>query len=392
MNDNVIVLTKLNEHILFMYKEKGKTVEFQIFSPDETDAVGSIYVCEIKDIVRSIDASFINYGDGKTGFLKTTKYKRGTLIPLMFKRAGTKDKSPLFTDELSLAGLYTVITNKDRNFSISKRLAAEEKKVLREQYSSFFRDLEYGITLRTNSAAAGLKEVVGEADELAGILDDIIANGNKRTVGTLLYKPEHEWAKYCYKTDILSLDKIITDVPEIHDVLKEDLIGRLRVINPDIKCELYEDPLLPLDKFYSINTGIEEALNRKVWLRSGGFLYIETTEALTSIDVNSGKNPSAKDKEEAVFECNLEATDEICRQIRLRGLGGIIMIDYINMNKQDHIRNVVNRLKQGILRDPVKTEYHDMTALSLVELTRMKIREPLSIQYEHAREHKCDPA
>ncbi len=392
MNDNVIVLTKLNEHILFMYKEKGKTVEYQIFSPDETDAVGSIYVCEIKDIVRSIDASFINYGDGKTGFLKTTKYKRGTLIPLMFKRAGTKDKSPLFTDELSLAGLYTVITNKDRNFSISKRLAAEEKKALREQYSSFFCDLEYGITLRTNSAAAGLKEVVGEADELAGILDDIIANGNKRTVGTLLYKPEHEWAKYCYKTDILSLDKIITDVPEIHDVLKEDLIGRLRVINPDIKCELYEDPLLPLDKLYSINTGIEEALNRKVWLRSGGFLYIETTEALTSIDVNSGKNPSAKDKEEAVFECNLEATDEICRQIRLRGLGGIIMIDYINMNKQDHIRNVVNRLKQGILRDPVKTEYHDMTALSLVELTRMKIREPLSIQYEHAREHKCDPA
>lgn len=388
MNDNVIVLTKLNGYILFKYIEKGKTVEYQIFTPDDIDAIGSIYVCEIKDIVRNIDASFINYGDGRTGFLKTTKYKCGTLLPLMLKRKGTGDKAPLFTDELALAGIYTVVTNKDKNFGISKRLTPEEKSSLKEQYSSFFSDLEYGITLRTNSVAAGLKEVISEADELAGLLDDIISNGNKRTVGTLLYGTDNEWAKYCYKTDILSLDKIITDVPEIHDILKNNIIERLRTINPDIKCELYEDELLPLDKLYSINTGIREALNKKVWLRSGGFLYIETTEALTAIDVNSGKNTSEKNKEDAIYECNLEATDEICRQIRLRGLGGIIIIDYINMNKQDHIRNVVNRLKQCILRDPVKTEYHDMTALSLVELTRMKIREPLRVQFEHATDQK----
>lgn len=384
MNDNVIVLTRLNGKILFSYTEAGRTLEFQLFSNDDTDIIGSIYVCEIKDIVKSIDASFINYGNNKTGFLKTTKYKRGTMLPLKLLRSGTGDKAPLFGDEISLAGIYTVVSNKDRNFSISRKIDPEKRKAMREEYSSFFCDLEYGITLRTNCAHAALKDVLMEADALAGRLDDIIDDGSKRTVGTVLYKPENEWTDHCCKTDVISLNKIITDDREIYDILMTNVINKIRVINPSVLCELYEDKLLPLKKLYSIENELNEALNRRVWLRSGGFLYIETTEALTSIDVNTGKNDSGKNKEDAVYECNMEATDEICRQLRLRGLGGIIIIDYINMSDPVHIRNVVNRLKQGISKDPVKTEYHDITALSLVEVTRRKIREPLKIQLKKA--------
>ena len=390
MNDNVIVLTRYNDHILFMLRERGRAVEYQLFSQDDTDVIGSIYVCEIRDIVKNIDASFINYGDGRTGFLKTTKYKRGTLVPLQLKRAGTKDKAPLFGDELSLSGLFTVLSNKDRSFGISKKLSSEEKQALKEEYSSFFSDLEYGVTLRTNSIHAGLKEVLGEADELAGKLDEIIENGCSRTVGTVLYKPENEWSKYCCRTDISALSKIITDDIDIYNILNTSVMDGLHKINPDIICQLYDDKLLPLKKLYSISTGIDEALDKRVWLRSGGFLYIETTEALTSIDVNTGRNNSVKDKENAVYECNLEATDEICRQLRLRGLGGIIIIDYINMSKPEHIIDIINKLKQGISKDPVRTEYHDMTALSLVELTRMKIREPLEVQIRNALRYRED--
>ena len=384
MNDNVIVLTGYKDHILFMYKEDGKTVEYQLFAKEEKEIIGSIYVCEIRDVVKNIDASFVNYGDGRRGFLKTTKYKCGTMLPLQLVRPGEKEKYPLFTDELSLAGIYTVVTNKDKAFGISKKLSADKRNELKDTYSSFFADLEYGITLRTNSAGAGLKEVITEADELAGILDDIITDSGSRTVGTVLYRPSYEWLAHCYKTDIPSLDKVVTDDNEIYDILMAEAGNKLLEINPETEIEFYDDKLLPLDKLYSIKTGLNETLNKRVWLKSGGFLYIETTEALTAIDVNTGKNTSAKDKETTVYECNLEATDEICRQIRLRGLGGIIIIDYINMKDTEHIRNVVNRLKQGISRDPVRTVYHDMTALSLVELTRTKIREPLFVQLKNA--------
>ena len=192
------------------------------------------------------------------------------------------------------------------------------------------------------------------------------------------------WTRYCYRTDISSLSKIITDDIDIYNIVKTYVIDKIHNINPKVELTLYNDELLPLDRLYSIKTGLLEALSKKVWLKSGGFLYIETTEALTSIDVNTGKSISNQNRGEACYECNLEATDEICRQIRLRGLGGIIIIDYINMSDAGHIGNVINRLKELTGRDPVRTEYHDITALSLVELTRTKIREPLKEQLKKA--------
>jgi ribonuclease G len=130
---------------------------------------------------------------------------------------------------------------------------------------------------------------------------------------------------------------------------------------------------------------MEDACAKKVWLRSGGFLYIERTEALHVIDVNTGSMNVNKDKEEAILKCNLEATEEICRQIRLRNLSGIILIDYINMQDAAGIKEVTDRLKSLIAFDSVKTTFHDVTALNLVELTRQRVREPLEDQIEVSR-------
>ena len=115
----------------------------------------------------------------------------------------------------------------------------------------------------------------------------------------------------------------------------------------------------------------------KVWLKSGGFLYIEQTRALCSIDVNTGKNTKNSDKETTFYECNMEATEEIARQIRLRNISGIIVIDYINMTEERHLNQVVGYLKKLICMDTVKTKVHDVTGLSLVELTRQKELKPL---------------
>ncbi len=377
MNEKTIVLTKYSGALLYMCMDEKRPLEYRFFD-DEEDAVGNIYVCMIKDIVKNIGASFVSYGDNKTGFIKTTSYKRGSLVPLQLKKKGDDDKAPLFIDELSLTGMYTVIRNSDRNFAISQKITGDTRKELKEAYGSFFADLEYGITLRTNSAYAGKGEVLKEADELAGILDEIISVADKRTCGTVLYKGDSEWQRHCLKADAAGLERIITDDIEIYETLNKGIVSKFCSMNPDIKIELYKDKLLPLNKLYSIGTGLEEAINDKVWLKSGGFLYIEQTKALCSIDVNTGKNIKKTDKETTFFECNMEATEEIARQIRLRNLSGIIVIDYINMTEERHLNQVTGYLKKLICADPVKTKVHDVTELGLVELTRQKELEPLN--------------
>jgi ribonuclease G len=213
-----------------------------------------------------------------------------------------------------------------------------------------------------------------------------VTTADKRTCGTVLYKGDSEWMRHCLKADAASLERIITDDTEIFQALNEGIVSKFCKINPNIKIELYKDKLLPLIKLYSIESGLLEACSEKVWLKSGGFLYIEDTRALTSIDVNTGKMSKKTDKETTFFECNMEATEEIARQIRLRNLGGIIVIDYINMEDERHLNQVTGYLKKLICADPVKTKFHDVTALSLVELTRQKELEPLKDMLDKIRD------
>ena len=386
MNEKTIVLTRYKGSILCAFMDEKRPLEFRLFNEGD-DSVGSIYVCMIKDIIKSIGASFVTYGDNKTGFLKSTAYKRGSLVPLQLKKKGDEDKAPQFTDELSLTGMYTILRNSDKNFAISQKITGDNRKEIKETYESFFGDPEYGITLRTNSLLASKGEVLKEADSLAGIMDDILNAADKRTCGTVLYKGDTEWEKHCIKADAASLEHIITDDIDIYDKVKNGIVGKFCTINSLVKIELYEDKMLPLKKLYSIESGLEEAVKEKVWLKSGGFLYIEQTKALASIDVNTGKNISKTDKETTFFETNMEATEEIARQIRLRNLCGIILIDYINMTQERHLNQVTGHLKKLICQDPVKTKVHDVTELGLVELTRQKELEPLKDQLERAGEN-----
>lgn len=367
-----------------MSTDGKRPLEYQLFH-DGDDTIGDIFLCEIKEKQQGIDACFVNYGKGRTGFLNTTKYNTGDLVPLQLKKAGTRDKNPVFSDELTLSGMYVILTNANNRLAMSKKIPQDKRNELKRRYGSFMSDLEYGITLRTNCQNASLGEVLSEADRLAGVMDEILDNAGQRTCGSVLYKTDNEWVKYCFNADASALDKIITDDQDIYDILNTRVIKFVHQINPRVKTEFYSDKLLPLDKLYSVNTGMEDACAKKVWLRSGGFLYIERTEALHVIDVNTGSMNVNKDKEEAILKCNLEATEEICRQIRLRNLSGIILIDYINMQDAAGIKEVTDRLKSLIAFDSVKTTFHDVTALNLVELTRQRVREPLEDQIEVSR-------
>ena len=170
--------------------------------------------------------------------------------------------------------------------------------------------------------------------------------------------------------NLSSDDEIVTDIPEIYDMLQESI--------PGINIRLYDDKLLPLYKAYSIESRIEDALKPCVWLKSGGYLIIEPTEALTVIDVNTGKfDGNEKEREETFMKINSEAAMEIARQLKLRNISGIILIDFINMYNDDNVKKLTKTLADALKNDKDNTKFVDMTKLGLAEVTRQKIKKPL---------------
>lgn len=173
-----------------------------------------------------------------------------------------------------------------------------------------------------------------------------------------------------------TLEEIVTDLPAILAELGEYL-GEYQKEDAE-KLRLYEDRLLSLHKLYSLERALDNAAKEKVWLPSGGFLMIQQTEAFVAVDVNTGKYTGKKKQQETYRKINLEAAREIAAQLRLRNLSGIILIDFINLERKEHQEELLNVLKKYLRRDPVHTVLVDMTKLNIVEVTRKKVRKSLA--------------
>ena len=168
----------------------------------------------------------------------------------------------------------------------------------------------------------------------------------------------------------------MTDLPEVYRILQEEL-PKMRLFVP---IRLYEDALLPLYKLYAVESRLQELLDRKVWLKSGGYLVIEPTEALISIDVNTGKCDRGHNKEETTFKINREAAEMIALQLRARNLSGMILVDFINMKDKERERQLIEYMRSLLQKDSIPADVVDMTGLGLMEITRKKVRPSLAEQ------------
>ncbi|MBR6452523.1 MAG: ribonuclease E/G [Lachnospiraceae bacterium] len=371
-----VVLTHYNEKLLMTLFEDEHPVEISLFH-DNPYPVGAIFNGRVQKIQDNISASFLDLAPHLTGFLPKTCYKCGDLVPVQIVREGTKTKDPELTDSLSISGRYSVVYAKEGELHVSSKLGREEKKKLIAQIKPLLKDNKHAIVLRTNAAHVDpdvvMEEIVWHFEQLAWIQ----RFAPSRPMG-MLYSPQKEWVRALMGLYTKRLDEIVTDDPTIYSML-EDMFDQ----NSDsVHLRFYEDADFSLLKLYSLEKHLKEALQKRVWLKCGGFLVIEQTEALVSIDVNSGKIKGTLNKEETVFQVNLEAAEEIARQVRLRNLSGIIMIDFINMQEPQHKKQLLDALEERLRSDPVKTQVHGMTTLGLVEMTRMKGRKTL---YEQAR-------
>ena len=299
-------------------------------------------------------------------------------------------KEPIKT---KLAGAYTVIspitqtqdnTDSDpgRNIKISAKLGTKYKHLFKNTLPLQEIARHFNVTIRTNAGiVTDISVVTSEAQKLASHLEHILQTGDKRTCFSCLYQNESSclsFVKNCYLSEY---DEIITDEKEIYELLAADA-------KTDSLVRFYEDEKLPLYKLYSIETRIRELTDKKVWLKSGAYLIIEQTEALVSIDVNTGKYESRKEQEATYLKINLEAAEAIAEALRARNLSGMILIDFINMKRKEHTGQLMEYMKTLLKKDPVPAYVVDITGLGLMELTRQKRNKSFAEQMKKPQKGK----
>ena len=370
-------------------QEDGKIVELRPQKRGESSMLGNIYVGQVENVSANIGAAFVLLTPGERAYLplKNTEgricvsptrsdrpIKPGDQILVQVCRDAMKGKLAALSTGLDFTGKYLVLTTKQRGISVSSKLSSKERERLRLCAEEFCKeDAGYGLILRTNAAQASMEELKRELSFLQEKNERACLHGASRTVFSCVHRSEPEYLAVVRDIRADSLEEIVTDLPDVRERLSEYLEGS----SDASKLRFYEDKLLPLAKLYSLESAFDTALREKIWLNSGGFLVIQQTEAFVSIDVNSGKYTGKKKMEETYRKINLEAAAEIARQLRLRNLSGIILIDFINMENPDHQDELFHVLKKLVKKDPVLCNVVDITPLNILEMTRKKVRRPL---------------
>lgn len=379
------------ELIVSAYYEDGKAVELSCFCPEETELLGSIYIGKVKNIVKNIEAAFIEIEGGilcyyslreqeeplyikeKTG----SRLSPGDELLVQVNREAVKTKAPAVTCNLNFPGKYLVLTTGEKKLGLSSKLSKEEKERLRVIAEPFLTG-EFGVIVRTNAAQAPEELLREEFERLSSICRKVLTAGKHQSCFSRVYREPPAYAAGIRSLKKESLSRIITDDLEIYETLSEYLL----TYQPEDRGKLrfYTEESPDLNRLYKVASSLKAALQERVWLKSGAYLIIQPTEALTVIDVNTGKYDGCGKSRETFLRINLEAARETARQLRLRNLSGIIVVDFIDMEEEADKKALMELLEQELLKDPVKTVLVDMTPLGLVEITRKKVRKTLKEQ------------
>lgn len=388
--NNKLIITKQDNQIISAIYEGNDMVQVNIDHRESISILGNIYIGKVKNIVKNINAAFIEIGDGKMCYLsleenlypiyirpkQNDKLVVGDELLVQISKEDIKTKAPVVTTNINFTGKYVVLIHGRSMIGISSKIEDEDERKRLKKLVRGFKEDSYGFIVRTNAVHMNEERIHEEIMFLKKQYEELKQYGIHKSLFSLLYQTPAGYICDIRDGYADRIDEIVTDDFEIHKNIKEYLENYQK---EDLeKLHLYEDDMISLKNLYSINTKLEKGLNEKVWLKSGATLIIQPTEALTVIDVNTGKAISGKKNvEDTFFKVNMEAAQEIAKQIRLRNLSGIIIIDFIDMSKQEYKVKLMKVLEELFRKDPVKTTLVDMTALNLVEVTRKKVRKPL---------------
>lgn len=412
MNNYIITHENLNSHgkeqefiVSALYNEKKKMVEVTLDPAEEESLLGNIYIGRVENVVQNLNAAFIKIGPDQICYYSLEDYRNplftkklspkkklvaGEEIVVQVVREALKSKEPAVTTNLSFAGKYAVLTTENTRIGISSKLQKENRERLKKLISQVEHP-DFGLILRTNAQDASDEEILSEIKTLAEEWKELKETAKYKTCYSCLKKEMNPCLKELKNLPVGTVKEIITDDRNIYEELcayygieKDALMTKGSVSVPvdelnagELTLKYYRDPMLTLSSLYGIKASLEGALKERVWLKSGAYLIIQPTEALTVIDVNSGKNIVRKDMQENFLKINLEAAKEIAYQLRLRNISGIIIIDFISLKSKEAEELLLKEFRAALKQDPVKTDIIDMTKLGLVEVTRKKVKRPL---------------
>jgi len=387
-----LLIEKRDNRIRTYFIEDGDIVEIHSASasPSEADRhrLGDIYIGKVSNIVPNIGAAFIEIEKGVNCYYDMKDVKSaifthksgnkqlciGDELVVQISREAIKTKAPTVTGNLSFTGRYAVLTHGNTRIGVSSKIP----KSLREEYKRELAGLQnddFGLIVRTNAKDAPFEDVLEEINALKDEYYSLVRTAETRVCFSCLKSAPPSYIADLKNVYMDGMEAIIIGdhdlYTRIHMFFQAELPEKLDLL------ELYDNPSFPLDKLYSTQTALDKALMERAWLKTGGYLIIQPTEALTVIDVNSGKNTSKLDSEDGAMKVNLEAAREAARQIRLRNLSGIILVDFINLNRDENTHRLLHEFRYYLSKDPIQTTLVDMTTLGLVEVTRKKVRRPL---------------
>ena len=367
-------------------------------SQDDVNQIdGNLYRGRVKNVLPGMEAAFVDIGTPKNAVLYwgdvqfdrddaverdpgATRIEHllrpGQSIVCQVTKNPIGLKGARLTEEVSLPGRFVVLVPNSTASGISKRLDDGERKRLRKILEDI-RPEGHGVIIRTAAEGVSEDELRRDVDQLLAKWAEIEEKAKRLPAPALLYSEPHLALRVIREEFTEEFRGIVIDDRELYELVRAYVAD----IDPSLadRVELFDTDVEPLPLFerHHVHEQLHKALDRKVWLPSGGSLIIERTEALTVIDVNTGKNVGSSSLEETVFRNNLEAAEEIARQLRLRDIGGIIVIDFIDMEVKSNRQEVTAALRGALARDKTPTQAFDISELGLVEMTRKRIGEGL---------------
>ncbi len=388
MTELFIQKNGINKQIALI--ENEKLVEYYEEDENTNRREGNIYIGIVRDVIKGMQSAFVDIGTEKNSFIHLKdilpkidetkeKYddnikvsdiiKQNQKILVQVKKDSNEKKGARVSTHINLPSKYLVLMPNTDIITVSQKIEDEEEqkrlvKLVRDNLSA-----GNGAIIRT-SAKGKEKEIIDDIKNIENKWNEITQTSinPKLNKAKLLYKSENIIEKILLDLSTKGIDRIVVNNKQEHEEIAK--IIKNNTEHQNVKIEINNRDILEI---YDLNKQIEKSQNRKVWLKCGGFITIDKTEALTAIDVNTGKFTGNKDLQETIFKVNKEATIEIAKQLRLRDCGGIIIIDYIDMQKEEDKQSIEKLLKEELKKDRTKTQVEGFTRLDLMEMTRKHI-------------------
>ena len=375
----------------------AKLYDFDTESPDKNLLKGSIFKATVSRVESSLDAAFVNFGSERHGFLPLKdlssefykKDKKGKfictleegqeiIVQVTKEERGTKGAA--LTTQIGLAGRFLVlIPNSTRSGGISRRISGDERDQIKSTLEKLNIPENMSAIVRTNGLGRSAEELSLDLSYLLALWDEINNTTPNATSPSLVYRDDKLIVRVVrdyFKEDI---EEILIDDKDTFNEAKEFI----EAVIPDHaeKVKFYDEEI-PLFNRYQIESQIELAFQREISLNSGGSIVIDPTEAMTTIDVNSARSTKGKDIEETAFKTNLEAANEIARQLRLRDVGGLVVIDFIDMTNEDNQNKVESAFRKAIYTDRARVQVSNISRFGLLEISRQRLRPSLNESYD----------